>query len=197
MKLKDNILLDLGGVLINLDLDAAKPAFESLRIKGEPTNKQLTDWEMGKMTEKEFFEIWKVAKWAQPSDIRKAWNSILLDIPEERIQLLKKWKKKHKLFLVSNTNPIHIKAIAEGMGIFRWNQFIKLFDGVYLSYEVGKRKPNKNFFEHVLKDADLDAKECTFIDDTAEHVKAAAKLGIDAYRLKVDEESILDLGKAR
>lgn len=197
MELKKNILLDLGGVLIDLNREALENAFEKLWVKKAPSASKLEKWELGKLPESEFYSMWNAAKWVMKSDIDAAWNSLLGELPQERIALLKKWKKKHNLYLVSNTNSIHMKEIQARLGIFGWKQFTELFEEIYLSHEMGKRKPNADFFKHVLKDADIKAEDCSYIDDTEEHTQAAAKLGIDSYWLDLEKESILDLGKAR
>lgn len=197
MSLRKNLLIDFGGVLINLDEKAARDSFKAIRVKEEPNKKDLQKYETGEISTDEFYALWNGAKWAMKKDIAHAWNSLILDIPEERWKWLVKKAKTHRLFLVSNTNELHIQHIAEKLGRFKWNQFCKLFDGMYLSYEMGDRKPNASFFEHVLKDAKLKAEECTFIDDTEEHVNSAAKLGLDARWLNLEEETILDLDKAQ
>ncbi|NVK26518.1 MAG: HAD-IA family hydrolase [Flavobacteriia bacterium] len=191
--MKENILIDLGGILIDLDFNAMHEAFEALGVKDEPAKSDLQKYETGKMSTQEFYKVWNTSNWVMKSDIQKAWNALLLNIPEERIKWLKKLSKKHKLYLVSNTNELHINAIKEQMGIFGWNQFSKLFEKMYFSHEVGNRKPNKAFFESILKDSGLKAEDCSFIDDTKEHVDSAAKLGMDAHYVNLEEETILDL----
>ena len=53
-----------------------------------------------------------------------------------------------------------------------------LFDKVYLSHQIGMRKPNKETFEWVLKDAGILAQETLFIEDSIQHIESAKKLGI-------------------
>lgn len=197
MELKKNILLDLGGVLIDLNREAVDQAFQKLWVKESPSTAKLEKWEAGKLSESEFYSMWNATKWVMKSDIDKAWNSLLGEMPSERIALLKKWKRNHNLYLLSNTNAIHMEEIKSRLGIFGWKQFTELFEEIYLSHEMGKRKPNKGFFEHVLKDADIKAEDCTYIDDTEEHTKSAQKLGIDSYWLNLEKETILDLGKVQ
>lgn len=195
--MKENILIDLGGILIDLDFNAMHDAFEALGVREEPAKSDLQKYETGKMSTADFYSLWQTSNWVMKSDINHAWNALLLDIPEERIALLKKLSRKHRLYLVSNTNELHINAIKSQMGIFGWNQFSKLFEKMYFSHEVGNRKPNKAFFESILKDAGLSAEDCSFIDDTKEHVDSAAKLGMDAHYVNLEEETILDLDIAR
>ena len=53
-----------------------------------------------------------------------------------------------------------------------------LFDKVYLSHQIGMRKPNNETFEWVLKDAGILAQETLFIEDSIQHIESANKLGI-------------------
>ena len=78
--------------------------------------------------------------------IKKAWNSILLNIPQERVDLLKKLSSKYKIFLLSNTNSIHLKEIISSYGEKKWTNFIGLFTDVYFSNQIGMRKPNEDIF---------------------------------------------------
>lgn len=197
MKFKKNILLDFGGVLIDLDAYTMEKSFESLRVNEAPEASKLHQFETGKIDLDAFYALWKRPKWVSNNDIKKAWNSMVLEVPEERIVLLQKLKKEHNLYLVSNTNAIHIDDIKKKMGPFGWKKFSSLFEGMFFSYEMKQRKPDAGFFKKVLKDAGLKPEDCTFIDDTKEHVHAAKKLGMDTHWLNLEEETILDLGKAQ
>ena len=100
-------------------------------------------------------------------DIIKAWNSILLDFRKESLDYLEKLKKKYKLFLLSNTNIIHLDAFNTIFELtINKHSFDSLFDKAYYSHEIGLRKPGPAAFEFVLKDNNLKAEETLFIDDT-------------------------------
>lgn len=53
---------------------------------------------------------------------------------------------------------------------------------IYNSAVIGFHKPSLSFFKYFLKDIDRPAKSILFIDDRAENVAAAKKLGIKAFR---------------
>jgi putative hydrolase of the HAD superfamily len=65
------------------------------------------------------------------------------------------------------------------------------FESLYLSYEVGLRKPDPKIFEYVLQDAGLDPATTLFIDDSIQHIQAAHELGIVTHHLV--NQSIVDL----
>jgi len=102
-------------------------------------------------------------------------------------------KKDYNIFLLSNTNEIHIKKFETDL---RKNNCLKdfqnCFDQIYYSSNMGMRKPDKNCFNKVLEDHNLKAQETLFIDDSAQHIEGAKSVGINAVLLK-KEATILQL----
>ena len=113
---------------------------------------------------------------------------MLLDLPESRLNHIQKLSKNYKIFLLSNTNEIHINAFRKKIGEKRWLQFSSLFTKMYLSHEIGYRKPNKEAFQIILDENKLKANEVFFIDDSPQHIKAARRLGIQSHYLLEGEE---------
>jgi glucose-1-phosphatase len=113
------------------------------------------------------------------AEIDKAWNAILLDIPAERIELIKKIRQKYPIYLLSNTNNIHIKAsndyLKKAHGISHLDQ---LFDQLFLSYEMGMWKPDVEIYNSVLKQIKLQPNEVLFLDDNLKNIETANTLGI-------------------
>ena len=114
---------------------------------------------------------------------------MLLNLPKERIECIKRLKNKYRIFLLSNTNNIHITSLKKEIGNNNWLSFINLFEKTYLSYEIGFRKPSKDIFRLVLKENKLKAEEVLFIDDSYQHIKSAKELQITTHHLK-DSENI-------
>jgi putative hydrolase of the HAD superfamily len=121
-----------------------------------------------------------------------AWNAMLLDIPPERIELLRTLGRKHKMFLISNTNAIHVpvfnRILKASTGV---HDISELFDGVYYSHEVFMRKPDQEIFQYVLDQHDLKADETLLIDDRLDNLEGAASLGIKGIQI-TEKYSILD-----
>lgn len=193
-----NIIFDLGGVIINLDTSATIRAFESLGINDfENIYNQLSQtalfdqFDKGLINEDHFFNTIKNQfSLKQPfHEFEKAWNKMLLDFPAHRMEALNKYKATHRTFLLSNTNETHIrefhKILHQNSGARDLEGF---FEKVYYSCRVNMRKPDKEIFELVLKQNKLDPKETLFIDDTAQHVENAKRIGINAVLLKKGEE---------
>jgi putative hydrolase of the HAD superfamily len=193
----DAIVFDLGGVILNIDYQLPVKAFKALGIDDfskhfsqAAQTKLLDDYETGRISSETFIE--EVAKFVKPGtnedQIRYAWNSILLDLPEKRLFSLEKAAENHRIFLLSNTNEIHID---EFNGYLLQTHSLPslepFFEKLYLSYEVGLRKPDKQIFEHVLADAGLNPESTLFIDDSIQHIQSAAELGINTYHLQKED----------
>jgi putative hydrolase of the HAD superfamily len=108
---------------------------------------------------------------------------MLLDLPQRRLDCIKKLKNNYKIFLLSNTNEIHIKAFRKKIGEKQWEAFSSLFDKMYLSHQIGFRKPGKEAFQIILEENKLKPNEVFFIDDSPQHIEAAKKLGIHCHYL--------------
>lgn len=198
-----NIIFDLGGVILNIDYSLTEKAFSKIGISDFKTlfsqaqQTQLFDnYEKGFISSSDFRAELKKYLLKDTSDdsIDAAWNAMLLNIPQERMELLKKTKLTHRTFLLSNTNDIHIETFnAYLKNEYKISDLKSLFEKLYLSYEIGMRKPDAEIFEFVLRENNLNPAETLFIDDSIQHIEAAKKLGIGTYWLDVKKESVLQI----
>ncbi len=192
-----NIILDLGGVLINLDYGKLNKSLSSLGLSNAFSKaKQIELFdklEEGKISDENFLrEFNELAKANHNHQtIINAWNSILLDFPQERLHLLRLLAEKYRMFLFSNTNSIHINEVynilKRDCGVNDLNQY---FERIYLSNELGLRKPKSEGFKFILEDNQLNANETLFIDDSPQHVEGAKKVGLNAKWLDLEKEDI-------
>ena len=197
MKKCKTIIFDLGAVILNINYENTIDEFTKLGVKNAETfysKKVQTELfnkiETGNISNNEFLrELQKETKNAKIKQVKIAWNAMLLDLPKERLQLIKKLKDNHTIYLLSNTNSIHINAFKEELGNKKWLEFCELFDKMYLSHELGLRKPDAKIFEYILNEQKLKAEEVFFIDDSPQHIASAKKLGINCHHL-LDNEDI-------
>ena len=184
------LIFDFGGVIINLDLPTCIQNLKKLGtndIENYLSNFGQKDFflkfEIGEIGTPEFRnEIRKLTnKTITDAEIDNAWCSFLCDIPSERLELLEKLRKKYRLLLLSNSNPLHVEVSAaialQGPG----KTIRDYFDKCYFSYEMGLTKPDPAIFEALLADAGLEATECLFLDDGPKNIEAAKRLGIKTY----------------
>lgn len=197
-----HIIFDLGGVLLNIDYQLTSKAFTALGISDFDqhfsqlhANSLFEDLETGKVTEEEFLEKIKehLPAGTTNENIIEAWNAMLLDYPVARLQLLQQLRQHYNLFLLSNTNAIHLAAfnsiLEKSRGI---SSLASFFDRSYYSHLVGLRKPGKEIYQLILDENDLRPEHTLFIDDTLPNVEAAKELGIQAIHLQAPK-TILDI----
>lgn len=191
-----NIIFDLGGVIYAIDYQATIKAFEGLGIKNfeqiyaKAGQSNLFDaLETGKISKTEFLSEIKsyLNSSISDDDIINAWNAMLLDFMPDALKCLKDVSGDYRIFLLSNTNEIHIKEIRSRVGEVFYTEFCQLFEEVYLSHDLGLRKPHTDVFRHIISVKDLNPSETLFIDDSPQHVEGAVQAGLKAYHLKNDE----------
>ena len=197
-----NIIFDLGGVIINLDIPRTIAEFNKLAPKPFETiytqlqqSPVFDQFDKGETTESDFFsEIMKALSIEiSHSQFVYAWNAMLLDFPINRIEMLLKLKSKYRLFLLSNTNETHIAQLQTIL--FNQHGYKNLepfFEKVYYSCRIGMRKPDKEIFEYVLRENKLDPSETLFIDDSPQHIEGGRKSDIQSHFLS-KEKDVVDL----
>lgn len=197
-----NIIFDLGGVILNINYNKTKDAFIRLGYSNfeEMYNQYSADalfenLETGKISNEAFYkQVIEQHKGAlSPEQVRGAWNSMLLDFRPKSLEFLKQLAQGYQLYLLSNTNAIHMEAFKKlfsaQTGYLDLDAF---FTKAYYSNEVNLRKPNADIFEYVLKDAGILAEETLFVDDSFNNIDAAKELGFKTHLL-LEGEKIQDL----
>ena len=192
-----NIIFDFGDIFINLDKKATYSELEKLGVS------KITDeiidvayrYERGLISTDEFIGFFRKKFKVAKEDLVFAWNSILLDFPLRRLVFLKELvkSKKYRLFLLSNTNDLHISSVKKSLGTEFYNEFKSCFEQFYLSHEIHFKKPDTAIYEFVLNENNLIADETLFVDDLKENTDAANKLGIHTWNLIPGKEDITEL----
>ena len=198
MKDTKNIIFDLGGVLLDIDFQKTIDAFKKLGIENfEEMFSQINADELfekletGSITEAYFYSAIKSRTKTNISnaEIDGAWNALILKFRTESLQYLETLSKSYKLFLLSNTNIIHLQYFKQ---LFTAQTGKPLLDAYFIkawySNEVGLRKPGSEIFEFVLQEEKLIAGETLFIDDTLINIETAKKLGFKTHHLLPTEK---------
>ena len=181
------IIFDLGNVLIPFDynffiekINGIEHGLGNKFIEYYKSNYSIhRDFERGFITQEEF-----VNKMLDVIDNRINANTFckyyadIFRVDEEVASLLPILKKKYELYLLSNTDSIHQK--------YGWQKydFLKHFDKLILSHEVGAVKPEKRIYLAVEETSGYPSEEHIFIDDVEEYVNAAKSLGWDGIHFK-------------
>ncbi len=202
-----SIIFDLGGVLINLDYQLTRKAFENLGIANfndlytqHHANPLFEQLEVGAIEPEDFYNKLRETTGLTITNgqIETAWNAMLLDFPAERLAWLDQIKNKYNIYLFSNTNAIHYKAFttiyAQTAPLVGLNpNFNHFFKTPYYSHTLKQRKPEVAAFEAVFQDANLDPAHTLFIDDTISNIEGAQKAGLQTIFLS-GGLTVMDLG---
>jgi glucose-1-phosphatase len=187
-----NIIFDLGHVILNIDPMPMVEAFSKLgaphaeaAFKEACTNGLIDAHAKGELSAVEFESRFQKLLHLQvtSSDFEAAFNKMLLDIPAERLELLALLKKKYRLFLLSNTNPIHLPHIQRYLKTLIGAGFERHFEGEYYSHLIKLLKPDPAAYEYVLAANSLVAAETVFVDDAVENIESAKTVGLEVIHI--------------
>ncbi len=188
MQKTEAIIFDLGGVLLNINYHLTRQAFEKKGILNfnsmysqADANELFQQLETGTITERDFFHEINRQSGLQlkENEIRDAWNAMLLDFRESSLGFLETLRPQYQVFLLSNTNYIHLDAFSKTyQDLERKVPFDSLFDRAYYSCKIGLRKPNLDIYEYVIGENKLKAEHTLFIDDSPQNVEAAILAGL-------------------
>ena len=183
------IVLDLGGVLIDLDYDRSVKAFRD--ILGYEKITELLDlchqkgiygeMEAGLVTADAFrAEILKDSRpGGVPADVDRAMAGLLVGMDPAKVPLLERLARKYPLYCLSNNNEISVKRmheIYEEVGLDWQHVFRKEF----ISSRMKMLKPAREIFDAAAAEIGLPPEEILFIDDSQRNVDGARAAGWQA-----------------
>lgn len=188
-----NLIIDLGGVVIDLDRERCVRAFQQLGVADVDRMLSLyrqeepfLSIETGRISTAAFYD--EMRRRAVPGvsdvDIEKAFESFLVALPTERLAALRKARNAGlRTYMLSNTNGIMydgwIKRAFHAEGL----QTGDYFDGIITSFAEGVCKPEAKIFRTVIDRYRLDPSETLLLDDSEANCEAARALGINARRI--------------
>ena len=193
-----NLIIDLGGVLVNLTRNRCIEAFERLGFPDirERVTTNYLHWELF-----EKLELGLVSVEAFRDELRRlsghpltdeqidsAWVAMLGDLPEYKLRLLLDLRGRYHTMLLSNTNELHWRWSAGHHFTYRGLTAPDFFHHIYLSYELHMLKPDAGIFEYVLRDAGIRPEETMLIDDSLVNCRAAEALGMRSYTPQAGED---------
>jgi len=191
-----NVIFDLGGVLYRLDLARTEDSFKRLQVNPDGDAELEYHFEEGSATIFDRFELGQVSEAefreelrsrltieAGDDDIDEAWNALLVSPVEENLELLLRIRGNARIFLLSNTNSIHVRHVGRACPAL-----FPIFEKVYFSHELGLRKPGREIYEYLLKDAGMKASETLFLDDSVRNVDGARAAGLHALLIEKAED---------
>ncbi len=188
-----NVLFDLGGVLLNLDISRTEAAFEGL-VGNRALHRKLytrlveegflEDFERGAVDTEGFTKkMQQINPYTiMPAQVHAAWSAMLLDFPVERLDLLQRLKNAgYRIFLLSNINTIHLRDVYEIVKLQHGldaADFDAIFERAYYSHQIKRRKPDVETYQFVCEDAQISPNDTLFIDDNAQNIIGAQRAGL-------------------
>ena len=121
-------------------------------------------------------------------DFLTGWNAIYGDVISETMRFIKENNKKFRIYGFSNTNALHREY-----WINRYSEELSYFEKIFCSDELGKRKPEFEAFDAVLKNIGVDKKQVIFTDDLEENVVNAQQFGITSVLFKNSARAIREI----
>ena len=185
------VLLDFGGILYGLDYPRMHRAFDALssgvgyaRLRDAGFGELCERFEVGALSPSDFRgEIASMLGHAVESEsIDRAYNAVLDGLFVEAPDFVRRLGQRHRVALVSNTNAIHASGFLP-----ECESFLTFFDRVYLSHELGLRKPNPSIYTTVLDDLGASASSCVFVDDLEENREGARSVGIRSVAWRTNQ----------
>ncbi len=197
-----NIVFDLGGVLLHIDHQRTYDKMsEVLNRSFSPEDmtpemhKLLLDFETGTISTEVF--IWNIQRMSlrgvpSGNQVAEAWNAMLLGWNEGVFQLLEALRARYKVYLLSNTNEIHLQwiliTLKHQYEISDWDT--RFFDQTFYSHRVGMRKPNKEIYDHVVENTGIIPENTLFIDDTPANLETPREAGWQTYLHHPDDDIV-------
>lgn len=194
----DAVIFDLGGVLINLDYSLTEKAFIDLgsekfsEMYSQLNQTDLFDrFETGKVSQFHFVNriLDQLPRGRNANQVVHAWNAMILDFPKERMEWLAEFGKNRRIFLLSNTNDLHVTAVRASLTkSVGHGDLESYFEKAYFSCDMGKRKPDVECFRQVIEENSLNPEKTLFIDDSPQHIEGAKKIGLQTFHLEKGRE---------
>ncbi len=205
MAVTKNIVFDLGGVLLDINYQKTIDAFEKLGIEHfekmfsqTHANELFEKLEKGEVSEDDFYASIQTRIKGQVArqEMEAACNALILNFRIESLNFLEKLATYYKLYLLSNTNSIHLRffkdLFSRQTGKPSLNAY---FTTAWYSHEIGLRKPGPEIFSFILEQEGLLAAETIFIDDTLANIETAQNMGFKTHHLLPGERiELLDMG---
>lgn len=187
------VIFDMGGVLVDLDIDGCKTAFKRIldyqKIDEiiDPCHQKgiWGDLEEGVLSADEFRKIVLSGSrpGAVPQEVDEAMSYILVGIEPYKVELLRKMTESYDLYMLSNNNEISIKRSSK-MFADAGIPMEKIFRKCFLSYQMKALKPSATFYKRVMEEIGRPSDELLFIDDSQKNVDGAIAAGLPAVYYK-------------
>ena len=189
-----NIIFDLGSVLLDIDVDRTLRSFDEMGVSGKQLEEIYKDpenffllFEKGAIDVDTFRNAFRTLSDNHLTDqqINDAWSAMVVGFPKNKVELLKCLVNRYDLYLLSNTNEIHVPVYTRQ---FRETSggvsFEDMFTRIYYSHVVKLSKPNPAIFHYMFNDSGILPEESLFNDDLKRNVDAAIETRLPSSKFR-------------
>jgi len=189
----DFLIFDLGNVIIDIDYDFSIRELKKIlpHEKHHLTSSFFPsafhkDYEKGMISSDQFRNAVRELYQEDFSNeqIDHIWNSLLKDIPQERIDLVRNLNRDFGTAVLSNTNEIHIlkfnEMLKEQTSV---NGLSEMFDRIFLSHEMGLAKPDEAIYKAVINEIQVEPNRVLFFDDLEANLEGAKRVGLQTFHI--------------
>ncbi|KIZ37132.1 MULTISPECIES: HAD-IA family hydrolase [Rhodopseudomonas] len=188
----DALLFDLGRVVIDIDFErtlarwahhaGCRPEDLAIRFSRDDVYQRH---ERGELDDAEFFARLREALGLTLSDAQllDGWNATFIGAMPGIVPLLMRAAKHVPLYALSNTNPAHVAHFSQ-----HFADLLGHFRDVFLSSNIGLRKPDAAAFAHVVAAIGIEAERIVFFDDLIENIEGARACGLIAVQVRSSDD---------
>lgn len=197
----DAVCFDLGRVLVDFDwMRALGEVMSASGLTREQIKERLIlseafrSFETGRRTPREFHaDVERQLSMRMPYErFCELWNSIFTDEISEIVALAERLRSAGmRVAVLSNTNVLHAEYLRQR---YAW---LRTWDHVYLSHEIGARKPDAASYCWVLERTGVAADKTVFVDDLPDNIdgaRAVGMRGVLAHSPQAALEGLAELG---
>lgn len=186
-----NIIFDFGGVIADINRERAVKTFESIGLT------DAEEW-LDKYHQKGIFlevEDGRIdaegfcrklgelcGKEITHEEAERGWLSFFINDPQYKLDYIAALRSRYNVYILSNTNPFVMGWARSKNFAAAGKPLDDYVDKLYLSYQMGQVKPNREIFEMMIEDSGLIPSESIFVDDGASNVAMGQELGFKTFQ---------------
>ena len=192
-----NLILDFGGVLVDLDRQGWIESFIKLGFNDfeevfndKGTNTVFKQFELGQISSEQFCKTLKHHCSAGTTDeqVAEAWNTLLTGIPRQRLRKLLSLRDRYVVYLLSNTNVLHWNHSAQTYFNYHGLTIDDYFEELFLSFQMNQMKPDPGIYHSIIARTGIMPFNTLYLDDMKENCDTAARLGFKTHLVTPDED---------
>ncbi len=176
-------IFDLGNVIVDIDFNRVLGAWSDLSRVPLATLKQnftmgesFHQHERGEISDELFAEklCHEMELPLSYEQFSLGWQAVFVAIRPDVIDIMHKLREQeHRVVILSNTNRLHTTFWPD-----EYPEVKAAADHIYLSQEMGMRKPEARIYQAVLQAEGFTASDAVFFDDNADNIEGASQCGM-------------------